>query len=38
VKKPVTLATVPNHLTPDHPWVTEHPGCLNQKNSGDAVR
>ena len=32
------LDFVPNHVAPDHPWVTEHPECLVQGDAGDADR
>ncbi len=32
------LDFVPNHVAPDHPWVTEHPDYFIQGDSEDAVR
>ncbi len=32
------LDFVPNHVAPDHPWVTEHPDYFIQGDSGDSVR
>jgi len=29
------LDFVPNHVAPDHPWVTEHPEYFVQENAGD---
>jgi glycosidase len=29
------LDFVPNHLAPDHPWVTNHPECFVRGNAGD---
>jgi hypothetical protein len=30
------LDFVPNHVAPDHPWVTEHPECFVGGNADDA--
>jgi hypothetical protein len=32
------LDFVPNHVAPDHPWVTDHPAYFIQGNPGDAER
>jgi hypothetical protein len=32
------LDFVPNHVAPDHPWVTDHPDYFIQGNYGDSVR
>jgi hypothetical protein len=32
------LDFVPNHVAPDHPWVTDHPEYFIKGNYGDAVR
>jgi len=32
------LDFVPNHVAPDHPWVTDHPEYFIQGNYGDSVR
>jgi hypothetical protein len=32
------LDFVPNHVAPDHPWVTEHPDYFIRGNYGDSVR
>ena len=29
---------IPNHVAPDHPWVTDHPEYFIQGNYGDSVR
>ncbi|MDL5200027.1 alpha-amylase family glycosyl hydrolase [Streptomyces sp. ALI-76-A] len=29
---------VPNHVAPDHPWLTERPGCLIQGTADDLAR
>ena len=34
----VILDFVPNHVAPDHPWVTDHPEYFIQGNYGDSVR
>ena len=31
----LVLDYVPNHVAPDHPWVSEHPGRLIQGSAGD---
>ncbi|MFE2884821.1 alpha-amylase [Streptomyces sp. NPDC059272] len=32
------LDYVPNHVAPDHPWLTERPGCLVQGTQDDLAR
>ncbi|MFJ3304177.1 alpha-amylase [Streptomyces sp. NPDC086549] len=32
------LDYVPNHVAPDHPWLTERPGCLVRGTSDDLAR
>jgi hypothetical protein len=32
------LDFVPNHVAPDHPWVTDHPEYFIQGDSGDSMR
>ncbi|WP_420313008.1 alpha-amylase [Streptomyces sp. YS-B37] len=32
------LDYVPNHVAPDHPWLTERPGCLVQGTQDDLTR
>jgi hypothetical protein len=32
------LDFVPNHVAPDHPWVTDHPDYVSLGESGDSMR